>query len=387
MNYDVVIVGAGPIGITTACTIKAKNPEIAVCVIDKRPKPTRNHGLSIKSDSVDAIQRVLQERIVDPNAVANLGAIFQGWSNNFIRTVKIEEDLRQEAEKMKVTVLRGKEYEVTPAHFEGELDKIFQSARIIIGADGAHSVVRKAVMHDRLVDEETLRHLIELKYQTEGQAKPRSMFEASSAAVQHGRLDFESMSKTQRAELKPVTLHIFVNEPTFDAMRVEDTQGNLKGVPGNTWTLSELNSKKDHNVYSVYRQLMSHVENVKERGGGCYDEQISTLIMNIYRSEEAVKEHKGKIVMLVGDAESGIVLEGGFNKGLKGAAACAEHVINYLNTSNPAVLLSYQEKMVEIFNEAKNWAKFKNTALDVIGTSAASSHTTYESSSSNCVIS
>ena len=231
---------------------------------------TRNHGLKINSDSVEKIQQTLL-KVNDCGDVQRLNGIFKGWSGQFIRTVKIEEDLAREAQSMGVTVLRGPEYEVKEGEFnalcdgtsENEtLQKIFRCAKIIIGADSAHSIVRKVAMQNVLAEEEVLRYLAELKYQTNGSTQPRSYLSASSAAVQHGTLSFESMNKTNNNNSKPVTLHVFIDKPIFDALRPTDSDGNLKGVYGNSWTLAELavEAKKDTNINKIYSQFSSYLQ-------------------------------------------------------------------------------------------------------------------------------
>ncbi len=402
--YDVVVVGAGPVGFATACSIKALNPEANICVIDKREDPTRNHGLNIRSDAVRKIQEVLYDTQLftsaDKGFRDHLVEVFDGWSGKFIRTTKIEADLAEKAKQMGIDVFRGKDYEVTESNFNSlfdynenaqltdttrRLQEIFKNALIVVGADGAHSTVRNVVMQNKLVDQEVLRHLVELKYQTEGVAKPRSAFAASSAAVKHGRLEFESMNKASSSNIKPVTLHVFVNETTYNAVRQEDKNGNLKGVFGNSWTLAELKekSRSDETIRSLYRQLKSHVNQKRSAGFGCYQEKISTLIMNIYRSERCVKEYKGKYVLLVGDAESGIVLEGGFNKGLKGAAVCAKAVGLFTKytksvcTHIPDELSEFEDQIQQIFAAERNWAKIKNNVLEKVETTVGGSHSSY----------
>lgn len=412
-NYDVVVVGCGPIGITTACTIKALQPEVNICVVDKRADATRNHGLKINSSSVAKIQAVLTNSLDGYDSeeqkqnTNRLNGIFGGWSGQFVRTTKIEADLIEEATRMGITVLRGKDYGVTKENFDAFLEetpndelpyelttlqKIFKHAKIVIGADGAHSTTREVAMGGRLVDQETLRHLVELKYQTDGNVQPRGYFEASTASSVHGRLDFESMNKTSSEGRKPVTLHVFIDESTFDALRQTDESGNLKGVFGNSWTLEELRKEALTNkkIKALHEQFKTHLEGLHSRDGGCYDEKISTLKMEIYRSEECFKLYKGKYVLLVGDAESGIVLEGGFNKGLKGAAVCASAVSEFfkwgtpVSTDIPDEFVAYQEQIQQIFVEDKNWAKTKNKALTLAELAASGTNIMLDTSSTGC---
>lgn len=396
-NYDVVIVGAGPIGITTACTLKAIHNPLNICVIDKREEPGRNHGLKINADAVDKIQALMSESACNPLAkvedLQQMTKIFAGWSENFVRTSFIETELAKTATAMGICVLRGKEYGITPENFpvlcdnseetqkHGVLSAIFKNARIIIGADGAHSSVRTVTMGGKKSHDETIRHILELKYQTLGCMEARSYKIATKDVVQHSNLAFETTSKDKNNPTKPVTYHVFINADTFKALRVEGSDGRLKGVFGNSWTLAELKelSGGDEKVLKVYEQINDYLVTLPPRQGKCEHEQISTLELNVYRSLQSTIKYKDKHILLVGDAESGLVLERGFNKGLQGAALCAKAVSNFFLKqlmAQPELSPSfawYENETKALFEREMGYAKVKNEALRYVEGSLHSS--------------
>lgn len=401
-NYDVVVVGAGPVGITFASTLQAMNPKCKICVIDDRPLPTRNHGLKIRSDSVAKIHEILEQSLkkysssVNGNNISLLKDIFSKWSESFVRTSKIELDIAEIARKFGVTVLRDKQYKVSEENqveiFETndgktELQRIMQTAQIVIGADGSHSVVRE-IIGSRLVDVKTLQYLVELKYQTDGKAVPRSYSEAFIESAQCGHIDIETMHKSVSEENKPVTLHIFVDKKSYDNLRVMDENGRLKGVFGNSWTLEEIKKIAGENqeIESIYSTFQTHLKGISARGGHCYEEKISTLEMTMYRSEKSVERYKGKFVLLIGDANAGMVIERGFNKGLKEAALCAKAVSDYFKIDQngqqdmPKPFIEYQQEVKKVFEDEKKWAELKNIGINTAQTSVRMTQSTMETS-------
>ncbi len=312
MNYDVVVIGAGPVGIATACSIKAVNNSIQICVLDKLARRERHHEVLVKADTIEKIQYVLSEAQKNyfsaNDNVDRLMGVIRNWKDRVIPISKIEADLAGEARRMGVKVLRGKEYEVGEALLDSEgLERIFSAAKVIIGADGPDSVVRRVVMP---VDVKK-GHAVALSYKTEGGASH--------------------------------ILQVSVKKETFDALCLK-----------NSWTLEELRAEEEQNIKEIYQRLQAYTNGMKARMIQCLEEKVSTLEMSIFRSEPCAMFYRGKWVLLVGDAESRAALGNGFSKGLRGAAACANTVTTFFspNYVDETLFKEHKQIMKRIFEES-----------------------------------
>jgi hypothetical protein len=229
-------------------------------------------------------------------------------------------------------------------------------------------------MGDRLVDQKTMQYVIELKYQTDGEAKPRNLPVQSFESSISGYIDFESLNRRKTDEDKPVTLHIFVNKETYDSLRIVDEQGRLKGVFGNSWTLEEIKEMGKNNpiIDRISKTFEYHIKGLRNRAGTCKEEKISTLDLTVYRAEESVKNYKGKQVLLVGDANSGLILQRGLNKGIMEAGLCAEAISSVMRRNPeieelkvPKEFTDYQKKTRIIYSKEKRFAEFKNLWISI----------------------
>jgi hypothetical protein len=130
-------------------------------------------------------------------------------------------------------------------------------------------------------------------------------------------------------------------------------------VYGNPWTLKELEvlAKQDLQIEQVYSTLHDYVEDLHSRHGSCSDEKIVPVELKIYHSAESYKRFYGKHFLLIGDANSGLVLQRGFNKGLKEAVACAQAVDAFLRKRGlqqegaSTELEAYQDKALCLYLE------------------------------------
>lgn len=99
--------------------------------------------------------------------------------------------------------------------------------------------------------------------------------------------------------------------------------------------------------------------------------KITTLELSIYRSKKSVKYYHGKPFLLVGDANSGMILQRGYNKGIKEAIHCAKAIDGYFTSSSkstkkiPKALNAYQKEVRRIFDEEKRKTEQKNFFLKI----------------------
>ncbi|MCE5295044.1 MAG: FAD-dependent oxidoreductase [Chlamydiales bacterium] len=366
VKNDVVIIGAGPIGITTACVLKAKHPHLNITVLDRRKDPTRKHGLSINSDTISKII----SKVSDPE----LKEIFKSWGN-FARTNAIEESMTAYAKKHGITVCRGEEYGLNKGDLnkilkttrftrlsekQKKLEPILKAASVIFAVDGAKSVVREELKIG-ITGEKTYQYMVEMKYQAAGNALPRGLKYMSKESVKTGHVAFEAVNRHPTADPKPATYFTFVEKDTFDKLRVTDTEGKVKGVYGNTWNLKDLEAlgKTDDKIKKLHtaltRYLSASTEPVK-------NVEIATVELKIYQNTQSVKSLDGKPVVFIGDARSGLILQQGFNKGLKEVALVSDAFDKFLQ-NDPTAFIKYEEASQKLFEQERNTIEWKNRGI------------------------
>lgn len=435
-SYDTVIVGAGPIGMTTACLVKVLNPNAKICVLEKNQLAKRSHGLKIASDSVNQIIAVLDrvlKQIEDEgqnkneDRIQNISLLkntFVSWKNSgFVRTNQIEMTLAERAHALGIGVFRGEAYAITPefigkrpelsivkkedpvkqSEFEKEREKvrkIFDQAKIIIGADGAHSAVRREIMGNELIEEASFQYMVEFKYQINSNANLQSKIEVCKQSTVAQDIVFENIGKGNGNEKKPATFRAFVDKKTYDALRQNETDADnhvilgannkprLKGVFGNSWTLSTLKEEieKKRNAGQVkiagrmnrmLELLNFYVSNIQSKNNSCSDEQISALELKVFLSKHTVKKFGDQYALLVGDANSGMVLERGFNMGLIESIHCAQAITTHLENQAkpehkaensqeiPKEFEAYEKTTHALYRKEKWWAGVKNFWINV----------------------
>jgi flavin-dependent dehydrogenase len=302
MSLGVLIVGAGPVGLFTAIEAKLHNPDLEIKVLERNEEYSRHHILRLEKESL--VNSLVYQQYP---AVRVL--------NGFVPTSDIESTFLEIAQNLGIVIERG--IKVADSN---SLLKQYPSAHTLIGADGAHSVIRKQIFKDEKKIDTNLQYIVELKYKAKNKTSRLPVATYGPALGQVPYLLTENVGKEKNGET-PVSLFIFVDEPTYNEIREQ------KGLQ-----LSNLkpSSKRKTKLLNTIRPWLSLRKEALDEEMILGSEQINGVALNIFQSASFAKNHDGRNVYLVGDAAAGVPYFRALNAGLLAAAITAKTIA--LNT-------------------------------------------------------
>jgi len=296
---DVLIVGAGPVGLWTAVQTKLRNRNLVVEVLEKHAEYQRKHVLQLNPRSLKGAPPEMQDVVREFRASRMLG------------TNVIEEKLAKLAAELEIVV--RKNAQVTEP---GTL-----RAKVIVGADGARSVVRKKIF-GKMAVEQDLRYIVEVKYEVEGQGKALNLVkEAYPTLKMMGAIAQEHVSKVRDGKTQ-VTLRLFVDKEKYEEVnRMGASFQNPLSLDNEELRYSEL-----------WNNIMAWLNVKKTKGENRVpnSERITVTRLGVYASEKVVHEVDGRIYCLVGDAAFGVPFFRSLNNGLLCGTQLSKRIVQAL---------------------------------------------------------
>lgn len=298
MNPDVIIVGAGPVGLFTAIELKLLNPNLNIQILERNKQYSRHH-----------ILRIDEKTLIDSECYKQYQRVQA--LKGFVPTSEIENTFLSIAEDLGIGIERDH-----PIEDANTLFTEYPSAHTIIGADGAHSKIRRQLFDDQKVIDTNLQYIVEVKYQAQGSTKHLKSSTYGFALGQVPYLVSENVGKPKNG-LTPVSLFVFVDEKTYNSVRQKQ---NAK--------ISDLNYNDPDMVplLNTIRPWLSLRRVARGEVMVAESEKINGVALNIYQSEVFAKEMNDKNVYLVGDAAAAVPYFRALNAGLIAAQTTAKAI-------------------------------------------------------------
>lgn len=361
----IIVIGAGPIGLWTAILLKLEHYEVTV--YDKRETYSRSHILTLSSDSFQHKQHpVLDKFIVDLK------------NKSPIKTLDLENELKNKAKEVGVNIIYN--YEINGSNIH-EVSKPYD---LIICADGAHSKMRTWLFEDQknnkksfwdflslsrpevdkeFMEKSELNYVVEVKYKAKNKPRPGKKIKSFST----GTIGSQNVSDFDENGILSATLRIFVDKTTYDIIRPENSD---LGTFSNPWSLNQL--KLDTRLENIHSAILNFVGDTV-----IFNEKITALSLNIYKSKSGYAVKNDRYFALVGDANSGVPFFRSLNKGTKESYSLVETLAgrnyNFLyDTYSTGILfcpeiiknlMIYDRDSFKIYKSEKIFAKAKNYVI------------------------
>ncbi|QRN04733.1 hypothetical protein GH742_13170 [Legionella sp. MW5194] len=218
-------------------------------------------------------------------------------------TSTIESKLKQLADELRIPI----EYEKIDD--PQTLLERFPSAHTLIGADGAHSTVRKKFFDDKKSVDKNLQYIVEVKYHVRGKTKPIPLTTYAPALSQTEHFVSEQIGRKKNGKT-PVSLFFFVDKDTYQEVYAKKKLKLKDFVQPETRNMTRL-ANSIRPWLALRREALKDqlVEN---------SEAIAGVELSTYCTATFAKQLPGnKRVILLGDAGSGVPFNRAFNAGVE----------------------------------------------------------------------
>jgi len=296
MCADIVVIGAGPVGLWTAIQIKKRRPETDIQIYERYTEYKRSHVLKLEHRSMlfyaknktDIAEKQFFKEVTGSDFSKSFKMAALGKSH-FIRTNDLEAALKNYAAALGIQTTYDK------INSPEDIISRHPECPNFIGADGAHSKIRTAIMGQDAVNNFPLQYVVEIKYEAQGSPQELSLHEHYKTNKMLTHMAFEYVGREKNG-ITPVSLRFFVDEETYkqlpEASFKEPLKINDSRIPESL--------KQDIKSYLNVRRLKAN-ESFKPNS-----EKMSKLTLSLYKAKKFATSKHAKNWFLVGDSAMGV---------------------------------------------------------------------------------
>ncbi len=231
---DIVLVGAGPVGLWTALQFKKRRPGAHIVIYERHPVYVRSHVLRLDHWSLILYAATLKDsterafyRDVTGRGLAGTRARFA--KSLYLRTNELEAALKAHAQAL------GIELRLLRIESADHAQSLHPECRLFIAADGAHSPLRTELFGADALERTVLQSVLELKCEEQVPNAPRAQaldaleLWSLNRTLSHTAMEHVGRARDGRA---PVTLRMFLSEDEYARLPAMSFKAPLHFEPG-----------------------------------------------------------------------------------------------------------------------------------------------------------
>jgi 2-polyprenyl-6-methoxyphenol hydroxylase-like FAD-dependent oxidoreductase len=325
-DANVVIVGAGPIGLLNAIGILSQNPEAKVVLLEKYEEYQRKHVLST---DYKQLEKYVEASNNNP-ALVNLCDRIK--ENKFIRTNELEGALLKEAERLgaKRIIKKGGVTNLENLYSE------YPESKLIIGADGTKSTISEKAFGKENSQKFPYDYVLQFRYEVDGDAQEVAMSSQVKLMQSYGVTLSEYVGRKGENGKTPITTQFMITKEQFNEL--------IKYCPSKTPIKAF--SDEAINVDKLPPILLEQIKGylgVRLReatpDGQIVNLDGAAISVNeapATRAKNVWTEQYGRKFVLVGDAALGLSYFKGLNAGIENSAKLLPALVDASKSSPEA---------------------------------------------------
>ena len=291
---NIVIIGAGPVGLWTALQIKKRMPAVSIAMYERHTTYQRNHVLRLDYWSLLLYSRknrnTSEQAFYTEVTGKRVAGVQLGFAKSlYIRTSDLEAALREYALREGITIEYQKIQSVT------EAESRHPECTIFIASDGAHSPLRKELLGADDVRRSDLQHVVEMKFEEEGE---RRKFDIRQMWALNRQLHFTATDHVGRKKgaTTPVTLRLLLDEVTYSHL----PDMSFRAPCGLSDPALPATVRSNIETYLRTRAQVLGTHYVEGSA------KLSKLVLSMYAAKQFGIRKADKAWFLVGDAAMGV---------------------------------------------------------------------------------
>ncbi|MDI9819491.1 MULTISPECIES: hypothetical protein [unclassified Legionella] len=361
---DIIFIGAGPIGLLGAIQLKLQCPEKKILMFEKYKDPLRNHAMYVEHRSFEGMDRS-----------KDFGDLLDSISSKVVIS-ELEIKLRKYATSIGINI----QYQEIKDF--NELKSQYPDTHYFVGSGGLRGIIHPQVFNGENQINESLRYAVEVKYKASGSTRPLKKATELPGVLAHTNHLVSEYVGHFKDGLTPISLRIFIDEPTYQAMKDATFKTPYK--------LAD----KDKIPPDLFETITTYLKGRKHVAAETVEEdslKISTITLSIYASKKFCRKVDGKTIFQIGEEGFACPFYRSFNDNAlcipfftKAMKALFEdsNVESKKISSNPLFSASsiekdpleyYQDKVQGLVNSEIRTIHYLNFGIKMLETSVASS--------------